>query len=76
MTDALRNDLRRMCGERLGPTLRPDTIHSVKSLPKTRSGKIVRGAIKRKYLNEPLGDASSVENPEALDYIGACAAAK
>lgn len=74
ITDALIADLKRMVGERLGPTLKPDTIHCVKALPKTRSGKIVRGSIKRKYLGEPLGDASSVENPEALDYISACAA--
>ena len=49
--------------------LKPDAILPVKALPKTRSGKIVRGTIRRKYLGEPVGDLSSVENPDALDYI-------
>jgi acetyl-CoA synthetase len=73
-SEALIADLRRMVGERLGPTLKPDIIHCVIALPKTRSGKIVRGSIKKKFLGEPLGDASAVENPETLDYIGTCAA--
>jgi acetyl-CoA synthetase len=41
----------------------------VGALPKTRSAKIVRGAIKRRYLGQPQVDVSSVENPEALDAI-------
>jgi acetyl-CoA synthetase len=53
----------------LGKTLRPERIHFVAALPKTRSGKIVRGAIKRHYLAQPPGDTSSVENPEALSAI-------
>jgi acyl-coenzyme A synthetase/AMP-(fatty) acid ligase len=53
----------------LGRTLRPARIHFVSSLPKTRSAKIVRGAIKRRYLGLPQDDISSVENPEALDGI-------
>jgi acetyl-CoA synthetase len=53
----------------LGKTLRPRRIHFVAGLPKTRSAKIVRGAIKRRYLGLPPGDVSSVENLEALDSI-------
>ncbi|OPZ84611.1 MAG: Acetyl-coenzyme A synthetase [bacterium ADurb.Bin425] len=62
-------ELREMVGHRLGPVLRPDTIIPVQALPKTRSGKIVRASIKRKYLGEPVGDLSSVENPDALEQI-------
>jgi acetyl-CoA synthetase len=51
----------------LGPTFRLKTIHAVRELPKTQSGKIVRRLIRQKYLGEPLGDTSTVANPSALD---------
>ncbi len=73
LDESLKSELKRLVGERLGPTLRPDTLYSVKALPKTRSGKIVRGSIRRRYLGDVLGDTSSIENPEALDSVGACA---
>ena len=53
----------------LGKTLRPEALHFIPMLPKTRSGKIVRGLIKKKYLGKELGDLSSVENPQALEQI-------
>jgi hypothetical protein len=31
--------------------------------------KIVRQAIRKKYMGEDPGDLASVENPKALDYI-------
>ncbi|MFX5370395.1 hypothetical protein ABTD31_19690, partial [Acinetobacter baumannii] len=52
-----------------GAVLKPESIHQVMALPKTRSGKIVRGSIKRRYLGQPVGDTSSIENPEALEQI-------
>ena len=67
--EALAGELSGQVGEVLGKTLRPEKILFVSALPKTRSGKIVRGAIKKKYLGKPLGDLSSVENPEALEAI-------
>jgi acetyl-CoA synthetase len=53
----------------LGKVGRPDEVHFVEALPKTRSAKIVRRLIKAKYLGEELGDLASVENPQALDEI-------
>jgi len=42
----------------------------VADLPKTRSAKILRRLIQRRYLGEAeLGDLSSVANPEGLDGI-------
>ena len=41
----------------------------VPALPKTRSAKIVRRAVRAKALGEDPGDLSSVENPEALEDI-------
>ncbi|HEY9786662.1 MAG TPA: AMP-binding protein [Candidatus Obscuribacterales bacterium] len=72
-SDKWRDGLRNMVGERLGSVLRPEVVHVVKALPKTRSGKIVRGSIRRKYLGEAPGDTSSIENPDALEAIGGLA---
>jgi acetyl-CoA synthetase len=68
-SDNLAGKLRDHVSEQLGHVLKPDRILFVSALPKTRSGKIVRGAIRRKYLGETVTDISSVENPEALDSI-------
>ena len=43
----------------------------VGALPKTRSAKIVRRAVRARALGEDPGDLSSLENPEALDEISA-----
>lgn len=53
----------------LGPVFRPRTVAPVRELPKTQSGKIVRRLIRQKYLGEPLGDTSTVQNPSALEEI-------
>lgn len=53
----------------LGKTLAPEKIEFVPALPKTRSAKIVRSAIRKKYLGEAIGNLASVENPEALEVI-------
>ncbi len=71
-TDKLSHELHDMVAKRLGSSLRPEKVLFVQALPKTRSGKIVRGTIRKKYLGEPLGDLSSVENPELLDCIETC----
>lgn len=67
--EKLEKELIALVGEVLGKTLRPEKIIFVPSLPKTRSAKIVRRALKAKYLGKDLGDLSSVENPQALDTI-------
>lgn len=67
--DDWKKSLRNLVGESLGSVLRPEVVHSVRGLPKTRSGKIVRSTIRRKYLGEAPGDLSSVENPDALEWI-------
>jgi acetyl-CoA synthetase len=68
-SEALRDELVRSIEDDLGKTLRPKALKFVDALPKTRSAKIVRGAIRRRYLNEPPGDLASVENPDAVEAI-------
>lgn len=67
--ERLRQELKDQVVKGMGKTLTPKDIRFVKMLPKTRSAKIVRGAIKKKFLGLPLGDVSSVENPDALEEI-------
>jgi acetyl-CoA synthetase len=53
----------------LGKAFKPDRVVIVSSLPKTRSAKIVRRAVRATALGDDPGDLSSLENPEALDEI-------
>jgi len=68
-SDAFREELKNVVIQVLGKTLAPEKIEFVPALPKTRSAKIVRGAIRKKYLGQPLGDTTSIENPETLDNL-------
>lgn len=68
-SDKLAGELLDKVAKHLGGPLRPEKLFFVSALPKTRSGKIVRASIRRKYLGEPTGDLSSVENPDALEAI-------
>jgi len=54
----------------MGKNLRPKAVEIVPDLPRTRSMKIVRKMIRKKYIGEDPGDLASVENPGALDHIG------
>jgi acetyl-CoA synthetase len=53
----------------LGKAFRPDKIYFVDALPKTRSAKIVRRALRATALGADPGDLSSLENPESLAAI-------
>ena len=46
--------------KRLSPLAMPQEIEFVDSLPKTRSGKIVRRVLRCKEFNEPVGDLSTI----------------
>ncbi len=53
----------------LGKAFAPERVVIVPALPKTRSAKIVRRAVRATALGNDPGDLSSLENPEALDEI-------
>jgi acetyl-CoA synthetase len=53
----------------LGKAFAPARVLFVPSLPKTRSAKIVRRAVRAMALGQDPGDMSSVENPESLAEI-------
>jgi acetyl-CoA synthetase len=58
----------------LGKAFAPDRVVWVPALPKTRSAKIVRRAVRARALGEDPGDLSSLENPESLEEIDAAVA--
>ena len=56
-------------GAALGKAFAPERVFFVSALPKTRSAKIVRRAVKATALGEDPGDLSTLENPETLEEI-------
>ena len=59
--DALRRDLIGFARKRLGTAVAPKDIEFVPSLPRTRSGKILRRLLKARELGLPEGDTSTLE---------------
>ena len=55
--------------EALGAPFKPEKVVFVDDLPRTRSAKILRRAIRAAVAGEDPGDLSSLENPGALDSI-------
>jgi acetyl-CoA synthetase len=53
----------------LGKAFAPDRVVFVSALPKTRSAKIVRRAVRARALGQDPGDVSTLENPESLEEI-------
>jgi acetyl-CoA synthetase len=49
-------------GTEVGPIAKPEQVEFVDSLPKTRSGKIMRRLLKARALGEPEGDVSTLED--------------
>jgi acetyl-CoA synthetase len=67
--DASEDDVARAVTDELGKAFKPERVIFVSGLPKTRSAKIVRRAVRAKALGEDTGDISTLENPETLEEI-------
>ncbi len=65
------NAIRKRIRSELGPIYVPEEIHIVKSLPKTRSGKIMRRVVKAVALDKLPGDISTLENSASVDEVKA-----
>jgi acetyl-CoA synthetase len=72
--DALAARLTGVVAAHLGRSFAPARVVFVEDLPKTRSAKIVRRAIRAAALGEDPGDLSSLEDPATLDAIRAALA--
>jgi acetyl-CoA synthetase len=62
-SDTMANTLRGYARTRLGAAVAPKTIAFVATVPKTRSGKILRRLLKARELGLPEGDLSTLEGP-------------
>jgi len=70
-TDQLKNELKKIVREKIGPIATPDLIHFTPVLPKTRSGKIMRRILRKIAANEQdqLGDISTLADSSVVDEL-------
>jgi len=61
-SDELKTDIQKFVKTRLAGHAYPREIEVVKTLPKTRSGKIMRRLLRARELGLPIGDTSTLED--------------
>ncbi len=69
--ERLKKEINDLISKRVSPMAKLDKIQFVKSLPKTRSGKIMRRILRKIAQKDTsnLGDISTLLNPEAVEEI-------
>jgi acetyl-CoA synthetase len=68
----LRAALAQAIVDAVGAIARPARVVVVSTVPRTRSGKIMRRVLRDLLVTgEPTGDLSSLENPDASDVVRA-----
>ena len=70
-SDELRKELETWVRSEIGPIAKPDLLQFAPSLPKTRSGKIMRRILRKIAENDygSLGDTSTLAEPEVVDDL-------
>jgi len=68
-SDELKKELVKTVDQYIGPTARPAEIYFVEDVPKTRSGKIMRRILKALVRGEPVGDITTLRNPESVEEL-------
>lgn len=70
-SEPLKKELIQYIRDKIGPFATPDTLQWTTSLPKTRSGKIMRRILRNIASNDfdNLGDTSTLADPSVLDKI-------
>ena len=70
-SNGLRTELEQLVRKEIGPIATPDHIQWAPSLPKTRSGKIMRRILRRIAADDgaDLGDTSTLADPTVLDGL-------
>lgn len=69
--DNLRKEINQLISDHIGPIAKLDKIQFTNSLPKTRSGKIMRRILRKIASGETdqLGDISTLQDPEVVEEI-------
>ena len=65
----LEGEIMKVVDAQLGAVARPSRVHFVTTLPKTRSGKLLRRAIQAVAEGRDPGDLTTIEDPGALQQI-------
>jgi acetyl-CoA synthetase len=68
-SDELRAELIQRVAHELGKPLQPREVKFTTALPKTRNAKVMHRLIRAAYLDKPMGDLSSLEDPRAVEAI-------
>jgi acetyl-CoA synthetase len=70
-SEALYDELKKHVRKEIGPIAMPDIIHFSPSLPKTRSGKIMRRILRKIASNDydNLGDTSTLADPAVVEQL-------
>lgn len=71
--EGLRASIGRTVTDQLGKPLKPERVVVVRSLPKTRSGKVMRRVARAAWLGLDPGDVSALDDPLTLDAIRSAA---
>ncbi len=58
----LEEELKKHVSDEMGPIAKPEAVHFLESLPKTRSGKIMRRVLKARAMGVDEGDLSTLED--------------
>ncbi len=71
VTDVLKSELVAIVRKEIGPIASPDVIHFTNSLPKTRSGKILRRILRKIAAGDfdQLGDTTTLADPAVIQGL-------
>jgi acetyl-CoA synthetase len=71
VTSTLSDELKKFVGDHLSPIARPDVILFTPSLPKTRSGKIMRRILRKIAEGDTanMGDTSTLADPSVVNDL-------
>jgi acetyl-CoA synthetase len=75
-SDPLSAELQALVAGQLGKAFRPEAVVFSADLPRTRSAKLVRRAIRAAATGSDPGDLVGIENPAAIDGIRAALASR
>ena len=68
-SSTLKKEIIRHLRHAIGPIATPDEIYFVESLPKTRSGKIIRRVLKAVATGQSLGDLTTLEDTASVEEV-------
>jgi len=68
-SSSLKHEINRHLRHAIGAIATPDEVYFVESLPKTRSGKIMRRVLKAVASGQSLGDLTTLEDEASVDEL-------